>query len=339
MPCSPIMCSASRWLCREAGLPPHRPRRHARWAAMPTGNLRAHAGPADSAPSTPGRFALYGNDPIPRCLSPGLHPAGGARSAQGQPARATSRRPTASCSSIFLYAPERGASRASPNIAPMRWPACVDTPAVAGRFRGRAGLGRSRDAAAPLVRDRGREASVERSFANGDYAMRVRNAAPADQLQRDRRDPGAGADVALGVGGRLDPGAAAAASAARAGSSASVAAYQPGDRGLDLPDAAHPGAGNRRAWPGLRSGHPDRRQARGRSGGRGGAADAAGPRGPPSGEEQPPGRRLSAESSFARRRHRGGRRRLCLDPAPGRRACRSPPQPSCRASRRIAASR
>ena len=79
-----------------------------------------------------------------------------------------------------------------------------------------------------------------------------------------------------------------------------ISAYKPGDRGLDLPTVRSPAleiAALGQAFDQVTQ-TVARHEAELEVGGR--AADAPRPRGPPPGEEQPPGRRLAAQPPFAR---------------------------------------
>ncbi|HST37763.1 MAG TPA: histidine kinase dimerization/phosphoacceptor domain -containing protein [Allosphingosinicella sp.] len=123
-------------------------------------------------PSTPGAFALYGTDPIPRCQTPGfvVPPP---RPGEGQAGRALIAADRAVLD-IFLYGPD-GTLDGVAEYRAEELARVVGTPEVPGDFAVELVMG---ERVLPL-RERsgnGPEASAEQSFANGDYALRIRNA-------------------------------------------------------------------------------------------------------------------------------------------------------------------
>jgi signal transduction histidine kinase len=124
-------------------------------------------------PSTPGAFALYGDTPIPSCQSPGFV-APAPPDSRDQVGRAIIP-PGRAVLDIFLYGPD-GALEGSAEYRAEALARVVDTPAKEGDFAIELVQGGN----VITLRQRsgtGREAWAEQSFANGDYLMRIRNAA------------------------------------------------------------------------------------------------------------------------------------------------------------------
>jgi two-component sensor histidine kinase len=189
----------------------------------------------NAAPSTPAQFALYGTTPIPRCLSPGFVPPD-APPAQGQPGRATL--PAGSdVLNIFLYASDGALEGIAQYPADVLTQA-IETSPMEGDFAVELVAG-DRVLSLRARRGRGPETSAERSFANGDYSLRVRNAAPAMSFSEIVAIL---APVLMWLWASiigwilvqrllLQP---------LARIQRAVAGYRPGDRGFDLPDLRTP---------------------------------------------------------------------------------------------------
>jgi two-component sensor histidine kinase len=204
----------------------------------PTGICARTLGRLARYPNTPGRFALYGEGPAPRCLTPGFAPPA-APPARGQPGRLVILQ-GGELIRVFLYDP---AARLE-GISEYRRDTLariVNTPPVAGTFavelvqRGRVMTLRT----APPTGALSREVVAEVPAANGDYVSRLRtSAAPVTAtellviltpvlmwlwasvvgwiiVQR----------LLLRPLGRIQN---------------VISAYQPGDRGLDLPTVRSP---------------------------------------------------------------------------------------------------
>jgi two-component sensor histidine kinase len=132
-------------------------------------------------PNVPGRFAIFGNGPAPRCLSAGFAlPA--IPPAHGLTGRATIM-PDGNFLEIFLYDPsgriEGIAEYERPTIA-----TAVDTPPLAGDFALELVQG---DRVMPLramsaAAAQGPQVSADNPFGNGQYSLRVRMAAPPMSL-------------------------------------------------------------------------------------------------------------------------------------------------------------
>lgn len=186
-------------------------------------------------PMTPGRFAIYGTTPIPVCQSPGYLP-GPAPDPQGQFGRArigTGGRAL----ETYLYSPD-GSVDGVAEYQAEALAQVVNNPALPGDFA----VELVKDSNIVLLRTRsssGREASAEQSFAGGDYSLRVRVAQPP-----------IGASEILAILSPvlmwlwasfvgwllvqrllLQP---------LARIQKVIAAYRPGDEGLDLPDLRTP---------------------------------------------------------------------------------------------------
>ena len=185
-------------------------------ARDPAGICRRTLARLGRYPNTPGRFAVFGDGPAPRCLSHGFAPpaAPPARDQVGRAGDPARRRHPQN-----LHVRCRTArSRESPNIGARR------SPAWSTRRRSRA-ISRSNwsratgsmplRAGAPGRRAvaRGRRRLPLRQRRTLDAAARVGAAGDRDRIAGH---PDAGADVAVGVAGRLDHRPAAAAAPARA---------------------------------------------------------------------------------------------------------------------------
>ncbi len=187
-------------------------------------------------PNTPGRFALYGDGPVPRCLSPGFAPPR-APEAAGQVGRAIIL-PGNEILEIFLYDP----GGALEGVADYRRDVLVrvvDTPPLDGDFALELVQG---DRIMPLrARESGgrREVSAEFPFADNQYALRLRLAAQPVSLSEILviLTPILMWVWASVVGwiivqrlllrplGRIQN---------------VISAYRPGDRGVDLPQVSSP---------------------------------------------------------------------------------------------------
>ena len=187
-------------------------------------------------PNTPGRFALYGDGPVPRCLSPGFAPPP-APDGRGQIGRAFIL-PGNETLEIFLYDP----SGAVEGVADYRRDVlvrAVDSPRRGGDFALDLVQG---DRVMPLRARAGggsREVTAEFPFANNQYSLRIRRAASPMTLSEILviLTPVLMWVWASLVGwiivqrlllrplGRIQN---------------VISAYRPGDRGVDLPEVSSP---------------------------------------------------------------------------------------------------
>ena len=232
--------------------------------------------------------------------APGFAPPAVAAGARRRPAAPRScRAAICSKSSSTIRRRDRGHRRISTATT---LAAAVDTPPLPGDFALELVQG---DRVMPLRamsrrrRRGGPQVSADNPFANGQYSLRMRIAAPPMSLSEIliMLTPILMWLWASLVGwiivqrlllrplGRIQN---------------VISAYKPGDRGVDLPAVRSPAAEIGALGQAFDRGHPDRRPPRGRARGGGGPPDPAGARGPSPGEEQPPGRRLAAQPPFAR---------------------------------------
>ena len=118
-----------------------------------------------------------------------------------------------------------------------------------------------------------------------------------------------------------------------------IAAYKPGDRRPRSARLSTPAQEIGALGEAFDQVDPDRRPPRGGARGRGRPPDAAGARGPSSGEEQPPGRRLPAQPPFARLAQRARSRPPMPRSSAGSTRSRSSTATIMPSSRKIAGSR
>jgi two-component system, sensor histidine kinase PdtaS len=202
-----------------------------------TGICARTLGRLDRAPNTPGRFALYAGGPAPRCVSPGFRPPA-APAAQGQIGRAIIA-PDRNRLVVFLYDP----SGAVEGVAEYRREALarvVDTPAIDDDFALElVQNGRNM----PLrARSSSREAGEIRAdfpFVGGQYVLRIRVGAPPISLSEILAilSPVLMWLWASLVGWILVQRLLLSPLRRIQGV---IAAYKPGDRGLDLPKLSTP---------------------------------------------------------------------------------------------------
>jgi hypothetical protein len=128
-------------------------------------------------PNTPGRFALFGRAPAPRCLSEGFSPPP-APPARGENGRAILM-PGGDLMYVFLYDPA-GVIEGIAEYRRETLAAIAQTPPIEGNYAldlvqgERAMPLRAADAGGALTR----EVAADHSFANGQYLMRLRTYTP-----------------------------------------------------------------------------------------------------------------------------------------------------------------
>jgi two-component sensor histidine kinase len=132
-------------------------------------------------PNIPGRFALFGSGPEPRCVSPGFA-APAIPPARGEIGRVTIM-PGGNLLEVFLYDPS-GQIEGITEYDRATLATAVNTPALPGDFALELV---QRDRVMPLrplstAAAAGPQVSAENAFANGQYLLRVRMPAPAMNL-------------------------------------------------------------------------------------------------------------------------------------------------------------